>query len=150
MKDRIILSMIILLGTVFGVCIYAYAANSTANSVVVKNHQIVKGEDIWNNFKKNTSDGRSDSIHIIMDEDGKLYNNELSFDGAYFQYHSEMESKMYKRKYLLDLKGEVPVAKTVTRWVVLADQKYTLNELINSVTSNDSGDWLDFDIIFLD
>lgn len=149
MRGKRLLTIIVVVLAVIGGGFFI-CANANANNVVIKNHQIVKGEDAWDNFKKNTASGKSETIHVIMDENGKCYDNTLSFDGTYFQYANEQENKTYKRKYLLDLKGEIPVSKVMTRWVVLADQQYTLEDLTNSVESNDSGDWLDFDIIFLD
>ena len=146
-KTLLIIGILVLI--VIGECCFVYA-KFVDNRVVVKNHQIVKGTETWDDFKQNTSNGKEDTIHVIIDQEGKRYDNTLSFDGTYYQYDSEEENKTFKRKHLLDLRGEVPVSKVMAHWVVLADQQYTLEQLMHSLESNDSGDWLDFDIIFLD
>ncbi len=149
MGRKTILIIGTLMLTVIGGCCFVYA-KYVDNRVVVKNHQIVKGAESWSKFKQNTANGKEDIIHMIIAQEGKRYDNTLSFDGTYYRYDSEQENETFKRKYLLDLRGEVPVSKVMTHWVVLADQQYTLEQLMHSVESNDSGDWLDFDILFLE
>lgn len=133
------------------ICGYFLASAKYSDSdVLVKNHQIIKGSNNWNQFKENTKNGKADTIHIIIDDNGGCYDNVLSFDGDYYQYINKQEGSTSKRKFLLDLTEENPATNQITRWVVLADKQYSLKDLTHSIESSSSQDWIEFDIIFLD
>lgn len=147
MKRKIILSVVIIVL----VCVWIFFLKNEKevnNNVIVKNSKIVQGAQRWNEFKENALNGNSDSIHLLLEESERSYDNTLTFDGTYYQYTNAKEGKTSKYKYLLDLTGKRMGTIGMTHWVVLADKRYSLMDLTHSIESSNSADWIDFEIIF--
>lgn len=136
------LAVILCVGVVSGVIF----AKSKDSIVQVEEGNIVKGKKIWTEFYDTTKAGNQASIKMVKKLNGKVYNCTLTYDGNYYSYQDEKEN--YKYKCLLDLTGKLPGAEYMTHWVVLADKEYTLDELGNSVISNNSNDYIDFEFVY--
>ena len=109
--------------------------------------RIVSGAEEWKNFKKeaNATKGTLKEPHIIIIEnniDDETYADKLEYDG---------ESCIYKGrrwKYLLDVDGMSGNPERMCRQVVLANELFSYQQLEWSVLSNNSDDWIEYELLF--
>lgn len=120
-------------------------------TVKTQDGSIIEGNEVWEKFKSNASSGNVDEIKIINELEGKLYKYTLKYDGEFFSFCDEEGTVSTKKKYLLDVYGEMPITENEnkkSRMAVLANQEYTFDELfLSTITSNSAG-LIDYEIIF--
>lgn len=101
--------------------------------------------DEWEQFKKDAAAGKKCAVKLELSSLKDEVPGELRFDGEYYIYTKN--DAVYKRKHLIDAAGHQPGAEIGSRWIVLADEEYTYDELEKSITSSDSRDSLNYDVL---
>lgn len=102
-------------------------------------------KDEWEQFKKDASEGKKCAVKLELSSLKDEEPGELRFDGEYYIYTKN--DAVYKRKQLIDAAGHLPGAEIGSRWIVLADEKYTFEEIAKSVLSSNSADWLNYEVL---
>lgn len=67
----------------------------------------------------------------------------VTFDGKLYHYTSDDMDKTYR--YLFRVHGTLPKAASSSTYDVLANEKYSFNEIAKSMYSNNSEDIVDFE-----
>ena len=70
----------------------------------------------------------------------------LSYDGENYWYNDGGKNTAYR--YLLKLSGRNPNAEKSTTMWILANEKYTFDQISKSWYSNDSGDRISYELIY--
>ena len=131
--------------------IAGYRNNSV---VVIRDLQIVQGNEEWETFKKacRSKTVKSDHpIQIKVQFEGDIENPDFEEDTQITVVSYDGESYYCdgrKWKYLLDVTGETGIPKRTARQAVLANEIYTYGELEWSVLSSSSDDWISYQHLF--
>lgn len=88
------------------------------------------------------SDTAADKLSF-MPESTEAY---LSYDGENYWYNDGGKNTAYR--YLLKLSGRNPNAEKSTTMWILANEKYTFDQISKSWYSNDSGDHISYELIY--
>lgn len=115
-------------------------AKAEALTVTLGDDGIEKGEENWTSFIKASNSRRPADIHIQDASIGR--DSLLQYDGEYFHYEN------VKYKYLLELEGRMPNAAGDSTFVILTDEIYSFNEVVKSIFSSNSNDFLPYQLLF--
>ncbi len=133
-----------------------------APTVIIGNSGIKSGKEEWELFVSNCGDKKAGSIRIKYEYDfEELYadaenvNAEqmeplddiyVQFDGESYCYLGDGSSQKYK--YLLELTGQLPNASRATTDVILADEKYSYEDVKKNEYSSNSEDHIPYQSLF--
>lgn len=105
----------------------------TANKMVELSSEGMKSVSDWNKFKDNCSYNKKDKIIVkILDKDEIKSEKDLVYDGKNYSYGEDGK----KYKYMLDVKGKLEDFGSDIRLIVLANEKYTFEEIFESMADN--------------
>ena len=116
----------------------------------------VQERENWDRFVKDSSGKKETSIRLryqysgtaadklsFMPESTEAY---LSYDGENYWYNDGGKNTAYR--YLLKLSGRNPNAEKSTTMWILANEKYTFDQISKSWYSNDSRDHISYELIY--
>ena len=105
----------------------------TAKKTVELSSEGMKNATDWNKFKDNCYDSKKDKIIVkILDKDEIKSEKDLVYDGKNYSYGEDGK----KYKYMLDVKGKLEDFGSDIRLIVLANEKYTFEEIFESMADN--------------
>ena len=164
-KKGILITAVLACVVALGVGGYALAAQTGKNEVVqeTKGGQTILpvlkvtedlemvNQEVWEHFVSETKKGNPAGIRVEMVK--KLKGNvetistgvwhNVTFDGKLYHYTSDDMDKTYR--YLFRVHGTLPKAASSSTYDVLANEKYSFNEIAKSMYSNNSEDIVDFE-----
>lgn len=88
----------------------------------------------------NVSADRDQEKSTVIYRNNGVY---VEFDGE--RYRCSNDKKTYK--YLLELRGHLKNAACDTAYVILADEKYTFDDISKSLYSSDSNDQIPYNLV---
>ena len=108
-------------------------------------------QEVWEHFVSETKKGNPAGIRVEMVKKPKgnvetistgLWHN-VTFDGKLYHYTNGEINKTYR--YLFRVHGTLPKAASSSTYDVLANEKYSFNDIGKSMYSNNSEDIVDFE-----
>ncbi len=130
------------------------AVIKNSGKLIIKDGKIIKGKKNWNDFLKKTGNSTNEPTKITIRQyyDDECINSVLNYDGQKYslQYESERgEEKKYK--YLVERRGKLRNAACEDYGFYLVnDDSLTYEQLMWSVLSGNSNDWIDFQTVFME
>ena len=123
--------------------------------LILMEWEIVNGKKAWNNFLQKTKNYPNEPAQIKIrqyyEKDGECTGSVLKYDGQkYSLLQSELGKESEKKyKYLVERRGKMPNAKyTDHGFYLVNDDSVTYNQLMWSLLSSNSNDWIDFQTVF--
>jgi hypothetical protein len=96
-------------------------------------------------FLEKTLKGEIATLNIENDYDGRLVDEIISFNGNNYTFAGEGSVGRYE--YFYKVSGANPNAGTIGTQYILADEKYTYEQIFQSMFSSDSNDWLEYHMV---
>lgn len=109
---------------------------------------------LWENFIKTTQSGTKGSVRIYkyFTDSNSFYVSDLTYDNNVY-YYNVMENgriENYQYTYLQDLTGRMANAAVESRYIVLANQQYTFQQVTRNLVSSNSKDHIDIKVIIME
>lgn len=111
-----------------------------------------RGRDVWEQFLKDTSEGKQAKIRIVHVFEEETFVKDLYFDGEFYYCFYEEEPELVCRcKHLLVLSGKWESWQEENSVVILTnDPEITYRDFMWSLVSSNSEDWVDATLLFFD
>lgn len=112
-------------------------------NVTLESGKFVQGEkEVFEEFAKNTWNGKEDSIILEYLDDGSLSSKiEITFDGDKYKYHTLYDSEyvLEKYKYLHYFEGTYKDRYTYADYILLNDEDMTYDSFMRLIIDSNPG-----------
>jgi len=151
---------------------YGYEDAVADSLFIVSDMQVTSGEEKWDDFLQDVSEGKSCSVLIgeyyelgdeshyskeyyesVKDEYPQFYLKELFYDGTSYSLVSYEEDQTYEYHYpyMIERCGKMAdnAAVSMSGYFLVRDVDVSFHDLMWAVLSSNSADWIDYRTVFM-
>lgn len=120
--------------------------------LIIEDYDVIYGDVLWNDFLKGVENKNTSSIRIVIHntDQENIYVQDLTYDNGVYTYAISEDHDSYPKEYeyLVRLEADHFIADTV--YVLTHDNSITMKDILNSILSSDSNNWIEYDIVYYD